>query len=94
VIDFRTGGDELDALVRALRAAQRRAEVATRRVNVLTGELLARSQDWSNRALRRSLPSRTSGWRNCVEPQRMRRYPDRWPRCRSNGCVRSVFLPN
>jgi hypothetical protein len=50
-IEFRTGDDELDALVRELRAAQRRAETATRQVHTLTGELLARSQGWTNRDL-------------------------------------------
>jgi hypothetical protein len=50
-VEFRTGDDELDALVRELRAAQRRAEAATRQVHTLTGELLARSQGWTNRDL-------------------------------------------
>jgi hypothetical protein len=48
-VQFRTGDNELDALVRDLRAAQRRAEAATRQVHALTGELLARSQGWTNR---------------------------------------------
>ncbi len=49
VIEFRTGDEELDELIRSLRAAQRQADAATRQVQALTSELLAHSAGWSNR---------------------------------------------
>jgi hypothetical protein len=46
---FRTGDDELDAMVRRLAVVQRRAATADRQARILVDELLSRCDDWSSR---------------------------------------------
>ena len=49
MVVFRTGDDELDAIVRRLGVVQHRVATADRQAQVLVDQLLSRCDDWSSR---------------------------------------------